>query len=39
MKNRKSNKDFAGVCERIVELAIERAEQRPGSNLEPDDLP
>ena len=31
--------DFTGVCERIVELAIERAEQRPVPQLELDDLP
>ena len=31
--------DFAGTCERIVELAIERAERRPAIRLEPGDLP
>jgi len=31
--------DFAATCERIVELAVERAEARPRHQLEPDDLP
>jgi len=31
--------DFAGICERIVELAIERARRRPRLQLGPDDLP
>ncbi len=31
--------DFAGTCERIVELALERAALRPEHQLEPDDLP
>jgi len=31
--------DFAGTCERIVELALERAASRPNQRLGPDDLP
>jgi len=31
--------DFAGTCERIVELALERAASRPSQRLGPDDLP
>jgi hypothetical protein len=31
--------DFAGTCERILELATERAESRPRRQLRPDDLP
>jgi D-alanine-D-alanine ligase len=31
--------DFAGTCERIVELALERARTRPNLELRPDDLP
>ncbi len=31
--------DFAGTCERIVELALERARRRPRLQLGPDDLP
>ena len=31
--------DFAATCERILELALERAQQRPRIQLEPDDLP
>jgi len=31
--------DFAGTCERIVELALERARTRPNLELRPHDLP
>lgn len=31
--------DFASTCERIVELALERAASRPTHELRPDDLP
>ena len=31
--------DFAGVCEHIVELALERAANRPAAQLAPDELP
>ena len=31
--------DFTGTCERIVELAIERARMRPRHDISPDDLP
>ena len=31
--------DFASTCERIVELALERAADRPTHELRPDDLP
>jgi D-alanine-D-alanine ligase len=31
--------DFAGTCERIVELALERAAARPRHELRPDELP
>jgi len=31
--------DFAGTCERIVELALERAASRPRHELRPDELP
>lgn len=31
--------DFAGTCERIVELALERAAGRPTLELRPDELP
>jgi D-alanine-D-alanine ligase len=31
--------DFAGTCERIVELALERAASRPSHELRPDELP
>jgi hypothetical protein len=31
--------DFAGTCERVVELAIERVAARPSHRLVPDDLP
>jgi len=31
--------DFAATCERVVELAIERAAVRPSHRLVPDDLP
>ena len=31
--------DYAGTCERIVELALERASHRPRRRLGPDDLP
>ena len=31
--------DFAGTCERIIELALERDARRPESHLEPDELP
>jgi D-alanine-D-alanine ligase len=31
--------DFAGTCERVVELATERAAARPSHRLVPDDLP
>jgi D-alanine-D-alanine ligase len=31
--------DFAGTCERVVELALERAAARPDRRLDPDELP
>jgi D-alanine-D-alanine ligase len=31
--------DFAATCERVVELALERAATRPARRLAPDDLP
>ncbi|MHB8673975.1 MAG: D-alanine--D-alanine ligase family protein [Candidatus Limnocylindrales bacterium] len=31
--------DFAAVCERVVELAVERHDRRPSRRLAPDDLP
>lgn len=31
--------DFADTCERVVELAVERAADRPRRHLDPDDLP
>jgi D-alanine-D-alanine ligase len=31
--------DFPGTCERIVELALERASHRPRTSLEPNELP